>query len=179
MRAFRIALLSTFSYLFITCAASPANSINDDDNDSRDAFAKPPYADIPDERLIALYIHPSINNSNIFILELKPLPDGLTSQKPDDRQYWFGSDVFPVKGGTNIEAASFSGGPIGAYVECTIFTTPLELKDGVWDLADVGSDLGQTVTFSYGETVGIEGATGYFCSAIFYGDQNPGMKVER
>ena len=176
MRAFKAALLGAFLYLFVACVASAAKGISesDHDGDSREGNAEPTYANIPEERLIALFVYPPINNSDIFVLELNPVPP--VSPEADRHQYWFGSDVFPVTGGADIEAASFSGGPVGAYVECTIFTAPVELKDGVWELVDVNSDLGRTVTFSYGETVVVEGATGFFCSAVFSGDQNPGMR---
>lgn len=178
MRAIRAALLSAFLYLFIACVASANDEINEssNDNDSKDISAESPFANIPDERLIALFVYPPINDSDIFVVELQPVPTVFSEL--DRRRYWFGSDIFPVTEGTDIEAARFSGGPIGAHVECTIFTAPVELRDGVWELVDADSDLGQKKTFSYGETVAMEGATGFCCSAVFYGDQNPGMKPE-
>lgn len=178
MRVIRAALLSAFSYLFIACVVSANDEVNEsnNDNDNKDISAESSSANIPDERLIALFVHPPIDDNDIFVVELKPVPT--VSPELHRRRYWLGSDIFPVTEGTDIEAARFSGGPIGAHVECTLFTAPVELRDGAWELVDEESDLGQMKTFSYGETVAMKGATGFFCSAIFYGDQNPGMILE-
>ena len=136
-----------------------------------------PYANVPADRLIILNVYPPINNADLYILELKPLPDGLADGNDgNENVVLIGSDIFPVPDGADIEAASFTGGPPDAYVECTIFTAPVALRDGVWDLVDGGAaGLGRQVTFSlYDPPVDVAGATGYYCTATFYGGRRQG-----